>query len=82
MNSIAKLINKIGQKAKLASGTLRIANTEQKNNSLISIAQQIHENKQNIIDANNVDIQAAKNNSIEDAPVSYTHLTLPTICSV
>ena len=41
MDSIANLINKIGQKAKLASKSLRIANTEQKNNSLISIAQQI-----------------------------------------
>jgi glutamate-5-semialdehyde dehydrogenase len=67
MDSIANLINKIGQKAKLASESLRIANTEQKNNSLISIAQQIDKNKQAIIDANNVDIDAAKNNNIDDA---------------
>ena len=67
MDSIANLINKIGQKAKLASESLRIANTEQKNNSLISIAQQIDNNKQTIIDANNVDIDAAKNNNIDDA---------------
>ena len=67
MNSIAELINKIGQQAKLASGTLRIANTEQKNNSLDNIANQIQENKQLIIDANNIDMHAAKKINIDDA---------------
>ena len=67
MNSITELINKIGQKAKLASVTLRIANTEQKNSSLDSIANQIQENKQLIIDANNLDMHAAKKNNIDDA---------------
>jgi glutamate-5-semialdehyde dehydrogenase len=67
MNSIAELINKIGQQAKLASGTLRIANTEQKNNSLDNIANQIQENKQLIIDANNIDMHAAKKIKIDDA---------------
>ncbi|MDC0197905.1 glutamate-5-semialdehyde dehydrogenase [Candidatus Thioglobus sp.] len=67
MNSISELINKIGQKAKLASVTLRIANTEQKNSSLDSIANQIQENKQLIIDANNLDMHAAKKNNIDDA---------------
>ena len=67
MNSIAELINKLGQQAKLASGTLRIANTEQKNNSLDNIANQIQENKQLIIDANNIDMHAAKKIKIDDA---------------
>ena len=67
MNSISELINKIGQKAKLASVTLRIANTEQKNSSLDCIANQIQENKQLIIDANNLDMHAAKKNNIDDA---------------
>ena len=67
MNSIAELINKIGQKAKLASVTLRIANTEQKNSSLDCIANQIQENKQLIIDANNIDMHVAKKNNIDDA---------------
>ena len=47
--------------------TLRIANTEQKNSSLDSIANQIQENKQLIIDANNLDMHAAKKNNIDDA---------------
>ena len=67
MNSIAKLVNSIGQKAKLASESLRVANTKQKNNALIGIARQIDENKQRIIDSNSIDIQAAKNNNIGDA---------------
>ena len=32
MNSLAKLVNSKGQKAKLASESLRVANTKQKNN--------------------------------------------------
>jgi len=67
MNSIAKLVNAIGQKAKLASESLRVANTKQKNNSLIGIARQIQENKKRIIDANSVDIEAAKKNNIDEA---------------
>ena len=67
MNSIAELVNTVGQKAKLASGTLKIANTEQKNSSLFSIANQIQENKQLIIDANNIDMHAAKKINIDDA---------------
>ena len=67
MNSIAEIVNTVGQKAKLASGTLRIANTEQKNSSLDSIANQIQENKQLIIDANNLDMHVAKKNNIDDA---------------
>ena len=48
MNSIAKLVNSIGQKAKLASESLRVANTIQKNNALVGIARQIDENKEKL----------------------------------
>ena len=67
MDLIAKLIKEIGQKARSASGSLRIASTDQKNNALISIASQIQENKQRILDANNLDLKAARENSIDDA---------------
>ena len=67
MNSIAELVNKIGQKAKQASATLRIANTEQKNSSLLIIGNQIQENKQLLIDANNLDMNVAKKNNIDNA---------------
>ena len=67
MNSIAELVNKIGQKAKQASATLRIANTEQKNSSMLIIGNQIQENKQLLIDANNLDMNVAKKNNIDNA---------------
>ena len=47
MDSIAELIKQIGEKARSASNSLRIASTSQKNNALISIANQIQESKQN-----------------------------------
>ena len=67
MGSIAELIKIIGQKARSASETLRIASTDQKNNALISIASQIQQNKQFILDANDSDLKAAKENGIDDA---------------
>jgi len=69
MDSIAELIEKIGQKARSASGSLRIASTDQKNNALISIANQIQGNKQRILDANNLDLEAAKKNNIDECTV-------------
>ena len=82
MNSIAKLVNSIGQKAKLASESLRVANTKQKNNALIGIARQIDENKQRIIDSNSIDIQAAKNNNIGDALIDRLMLNEERLDSV
>jgi len=38
MDSIAKLISSIGQKAKNASNTLRVASTDTKNSALLNIA--------------------------------------------
>ena len=67
MSSIAKLISNIGQKALIASNTLRIANTDTKNNALLNIAAAIQENKQTILDANSLDIEIAKKNNIDSA---------------
>ena len=60
MDSIAELIKTIGQKARFASESLRIASTDQKNKALISIASQIQQNKQLIIDANDLDLKTAR----------------------
>ena len=60
MGSVAELISDIGQKAIIASNTLRIANTDTKNAALLNIAAAIQENKQTILDANSLDIKAAK----------------------
>ncbi len=63
MGSIAELISNIGQKALSASNTLRIANTDTKNNALLNIAAAIPDQKQTIIDANSFDIAVANKNN-------------------
>ena len=67
MDSIAELIKQTGEKARSASNSLRIASTAQKNNALICIANQIQDSKQFILDANHIDLNAAKKNGIDDA---------------
>ena len=67
MDSIAKLISSIGQKAKNASNTLRVASTDKKNSALLNIANEIQQNQDIILDANNKDLIVAKNNNIDDA---------------
>ena len=48
MDSISQLIASIGQKAKKASNSLRVANTDAKNNALVNIANEIKK-KQNAL---------------------------------
>ena len=67
MDSIEKLILSIGQKAKNASNTLRVASTDAKNSALLNIASEIQKNQDKILDANNKDLNIAKNNNIDDA---------------
>jgi len=67
MDSIAKLISNIGQNAKNASNTLRVASTDTKNSALLNIASEIQQNQDIILDANNKDLIVAKNNNTDDA---------------
>ena len=67
MDSISQLIASIGQKAKKASNSLRVASTDAKNNALVNIASEIKKNQDAILDANNNDLIIAKNNNIDDA---------------
>ena len=82
MDSIAKLISSIGQKAKNASNTLRIASTDSKNSALLNIANEIQENQDIILDANNKDLIVAKNNNIDDALLDRLMLNNERIQSV
>ena len=60
MDSISQLIASIGQKAKKASNSLRVASTDAKNNALVNIASEIKKNQGAILDANNNDLLIAK----------------------
>jgi glutamate-5-semialdehyde dehydrogenase len=82
MDSIAKLISSIGQKAKNASNTLRIASTDTKNSALLNIANEIQKNQDIILDANNKDLIVAKNNNIDDALLDRLMLNNERIQSV
>ena len=67
MDSIAKLILNLGQKAKKASRSLRIADTETKNAVLHNIANNIQKNQKAILDANKQDLTQGKSNGLNDA---------------
>ena len=60
-------LNDIGRKSLVASNQVKNFTSEEKNNLLTKIAEKINSDKELILNAN---------------PVSYTHLTLPTIYSV
>ena len=67
MDSIAKLISSIGQKAKNSSNTLRVESTDIKNSALLNIASEIQQNQDIILDANNKDLIIAKKRFFCDA---------------
>ena len=57
----------IGKQAKQASKILAKTNTGQKNNALAAIAQQLEQQRQALIDANNQDLENGKANGLDDA---------------
>jgi len=67
MDSIAKLILNLGQKAKRASRSLRTADTETKNTVLHNIASNIQKNQKAILYANKQDLTQGKSNGLNDA---------------
>ena len=67
MDSIAKLILNLGQKAKRASCSLRTTDTETKNAVLHNIASNIQKNQKVILDANKQDLTQGKSNGLNDA---------------
>jgi glutamate-5-semialdehyde dehydrogenase len=67
MVSIKNLITALGKNAKIASKSLRSANTKTKNNALLNIAKQIDKNRNNILSANKKDIDNGKNKGLDNA---------------
>lgn len=58
-------VNEKGRKAKAASLLLQRKTTEQKNNALLEIANQLHDDRHVIIEANKKDMEKAQANGIE-----------------
>ena len=67
MGSINNLINTLGKNAKNAAKSLRGATTAAKNNALINIANQIDQNREAILKANQQDLTHGKDNGLDDA---------------
>ncbi|MBW5290960.1 MAG: Gamma-glutamyl phosphate reductase [Candidatus Ruthia sp. Asou_11_S2] len=65
MDSIKNLITTLGENAKNAAKTLRSATTAAKNSALINIANQIDQNRTNILKANEQDLANGKNKGLE-----------------
>ena len=67
MGSITNLIETLGKNASVAAKTLRVATTQSKNQALNNIANQIEQNRQVILDANQQDLAQGKDNNLDDA---------------
>ena len=67
MDSIAKLITNLGQKAKKASRSLRTVDTDTKNSVLRNIIANLQKNQDSILVANNKDLTAGKSSGLDDA---------------
>lgn len=67
MDSIENLITALGTNARIAAKSLRSATTQKKNSALKNIAEQIHQNRKAILEANQQDVAQAKDNQLDDA---------------
>ena len=67
MDSIAKLILNLGQKANKASRSLRTIDTDTKNSVLSNIIANLEKNQESILVANKKDLAAGKSSGLDDA---------------
>jgi glutamate-5-semialdehyde dehydrogenase len=67
MGSINKMIKSIGINARIASKSLRVASTEDKNNALKGIALSINKQRNSIIKANQKDLEHGKDIGLDEA---------------
>ncbi len=72
---INKYINKLGEQAYAASRAMASVSTEIKNTALNAIAEEVIENKDNLIKINSKDLQTAKKSGLEPALLDRLELT-------
>ena len=72
---INKYINKLGEQAYVASRAMASVSTEIKNTALNAIAEEVIENKDNLIKINSKDLQTAKKSGLEPALLDRLELT-------
>lgn len=72
----------IGRKAKLAARQLAYTGTETKNNALVAMAEALLKNEQEILKANEIDIQAAEAKGLKKSLVNRLKLTSKSILDI
>ncbi|AET69021.1 gamma-glutamyl phosphate reductase [Desulfosporosinus orientis DSM 765] len=77
----AKLIE-IGQRAKQAARLLAYASTESKNNALLAMAEALLKNQEEILEANQRDVQAAEEKGLKKSLVNRLRLTAASIAQI
>ena len=75
MKSTDRIINEIGMSAKSAAGSLSQKTTEQINIALQRLAAKLRTNEDKILRANQIDIEAAKQNKLSEALIDRLTLT-------
>ncbi len=73
--NIKDYMQTLGQQAKQASRPIAKANTGVKNSALFSIAEKLQNDRQNILDANQEDMNKGRTNGLEDALLDRLELT-------
>jgi len=68
MTTIAEILNEIGRKARQASKVMRSAPDRQKSLALLTMAELIDASHEKLLEANRIDVEAAKANNL-DAPL-------------
>ena len=72
----------IGSRAKQAARQLAFASTESKNNALLAMAEALLKNKQEILKANSLDVQAAEEKGLKKSLVNRLRLTSVSIAQI
>ncbi|MEL0271049.1 MAG: gamma-glutamyl-phosphate reductase, partial [Gammaproteobacteria bacterium] len=80
--SVKELIDVLGNQAKTASMSLRNVSTEQKNQALIAIAENIDGSRNDILKANQLDIENAQEKNLSDALIDRLLLNEERIDSI
>lgn len=73
--NVQDYMNRLGQQARAASRQLAVANTAQKNDALLAIAQQLQQSRQQLIDANQIDMANGRERGLDPALLDRLELT-------
>ena len=80
--SLKEFIDVLGNQAKTASMSFRNVSTEQKNQTLLAIAQNIGDSRNDILKANQLDVKNAQEKNLSDALIDRLLLNEERIDSI